>query len=70
MMTLVHYDEAMIHLVQFSLVTSHSNITFLLFRKILDRNWCYNLVNFVQFLKLVMHASITNFIYVNQSKIK
>jgi len=69
MMILVHYDEAMIHLMQFSLVISHCNITFLLFRKILDRNWCYNLVNFVQFLKLVMHASITNFISVNQSKI-
>jgi len=51
MMILVHYDEAMIHLMQFSLVISHCNITFLLFRKILDRNWCYNLVNFVQFFK-------------------
>jgi len=31
MMTLVHFDEAMIHLMQFSLVISCCNITFLVF---------------------------------------
>ena len=31
MMTLVHFDEAMVHLMQFSLVISHCNITFLVF---------------------------------------
>jgi len=30
-MTLVHFDEAMIHLMQFSLVTSRYNITFSVF---------------------------------------
>jgi len=31
MMTLVHFDEAMIRLMQFSLVISRCNITFLVF---------------------------------------
>jgi len=31
MMTLVNFDEAMIHLMQFSLVISHCNITFSVF---------------------------------------
>jgi len=31
MMTLVHFDEAMIHLMQFSLVIYHCNITFSVF---------------------------------------
>jgi len=30
MMTLIHFDEAVIHMMQFSLV-SHCNITFLVF---------------------------------------
>jgi len=30
-MTLVHFDEAMIHLMQFSLVISRCNITFSVF---------------------------------------
>jgi len=32
LMTLVHFDEAMIHMTQFSLVISHCNITFSVFR--------------------------------------
>jgi len=31
MMTLVHFDEAMVHLIQFSLVISRCNITFSVF---------------------------------------
>jgi len=31
MMTLAHFDEAMIHLMQFSLVASHCNVTLLVF---------------------------------------
>jgi len=31
MMTLVNFDEAMIHMMQFSLVISRCNITFLVF---------------------------------------
>jgi len=33
MMTLVHFDEAMIHLMQFSLVISRCNITFSVFTR-------------------------------------
>jgi len=31
MMTLVHFDEAILHLMQLSLVISHCNITFSVF---------------------------------------